>query len=438
MSDPINARLAHNLERWRASGQPQRWCEANEGRYSPDDWQNLLSSLWWSEFWPMEPTAVRAVLDELAAPWNLRRWRESGQPWQWIDAQHGAWNDEDWQALLAALTHSEFWSMDPAAIGALLEELRPLWLNLQRWKQSGLPRQWVESRQGAWNHADWLALVETLQRSEYWPMDLTMVGHTLEELKRAYQNLLRWQLSGHPQRWVAARQGQWDDQAWQSLLAALRHSEFWPLDPIAVARVVEGHQREWWNLQRWRDAGLARRWVEAHAGQWHHDDWLRLLASLRAAGYWPIEPAALGRLLDEARTEWLNLRRWQASGQPEAWIARHAQTWGDADVQALVETLWQSEFWPLDVRAVQGLLAELDRAQVNLYHWDETDHAARWVAAHGDGWSHADWLGLVEELRVSDHWPVPLDNLAALLHRRRTWDAPAVMRMPSPIERRAA
>ncbi len=131
-------------------------------------------------------------------------------------------------------------------------------------------------------------------------MDLTMVGQALEELKRSYHALLRWQLSGHPERWVAARQGQWDNAAWQSLLTALRQSEFWPLDPAAVARVLEGYQREWWNLKRWRDAGLARRWVETHAGQWNHDDWLWLLASLRAGGYWPIDPAGLGRVLEEA------------------------------------------------------------------------------------------------------------------------------------------
>jgi hypothetical protein len=438
MSDPIDTKLARNLERWRRSGQPEHWCAANQGHHSPDDWEALLGSLWWSEYWPMEPAAIRGVLDELCRPLNLRRWRESGQPWRWIDSQHGVWSHDDWQALLRALEHSEFWPMDPAAIGALLEELRFLWLNLERWKQSGMPRQWVEARQGAWNHADWLALVQMLQHSEYWPMDLTMVGQTLEALKRSYHALLRWQLSGHPQRWVAARQGQWDDSAWQSLVAALRQSEYWPLDPIAVARVLEGHQREWWNLQRWRDAGLARRWVEAHAGQWSHDDWLRLLASLRAAGYWPIEPAALGQVLEQARTEWLNLQRWQASGEPEAWIAAHAGSWGNEELQTLVDTLWQSEYWPLDVRAVQNVLEELDRGQHRLRGWEETEHAAAWMAAHRDGWDHVDWLGLLEELRGSDYWPLPLENLAAMLHERRRRDEPAIMRMPPPIERWAA
>ena len=143
-------------------------------------------------------------------------------------------------------------------------------------------------------------------------------------------------------------------------------------------------------------------------------------------------------MLEEARAEWLNLQRWQASGQPQAWIAAHGGTWGDAELRTLVDALWQTEFWPLDVRAVQSLLEELDRAQARLHRWDETDHAADWMAAHRDGWDHAEWLGLLEELRDSEYWPLPLDNLAALLHERRKREEPAIMRMPAPIMRRAA
>ncbi len=333
-----------------------------QGFWNHDDWLALLSGLWWSEYWPMEPAAVRAVLAELSQPWNLRRWRTSGRAWQWITAHGGVWTHDDWLALLESLQQSEYWPLDPTEVGTLLEELRPLARNLERWKQSGLPARWVEARQGVWNHADWLALIETLQHSEYWPLDLTTVGETLEELKHTYHNLIRWQLSGHPRRWVEGRQGYWDDEAWQSLLSALRQSEFWPLDVAGVARVVEGHQREWWNLRRWRDSGLARRWVEVHDGRWNHDDWLALLASLRASGYWPIDPEAVGRLLEDTREEWLNLRRWQASGQPQRWVAEHPGEQSDAAFEALLETLWQTEYWPLDARAVQGLLHELERA----------------------------------------------------------------------------
>ncbi len=72
MSDPIDSKLAGNLERWCQSGAPERWCQANQGHYSSDDWQNLLGALWWTEYWPMEPAAMRAVIDELCRPLNLR------------------------------------------------------------------------------------------------------------------------------------------------------------------------------------------------------------------------------------------------------------------------------------------------------------------------------------------------------------------------------
>ena len=56
--------------------------------------------------------------------------------------------------------------------------------NLRRWKESGQARAWVEGRQGRWGHADWLALLDELKRSPYWPMQPDAVGMTLEELKR--------------------------------------------------------------------------------------------------------------------------------------------------------------------------------------------------------------------------------------------------------------
>ncbi len=57
--------------------------------------------------------------------------------------------------------------------------------NLRRWRQSAAPA-WVEARHGQWNHQDWLDLLESLQRSEYWPLNPDAIGLTLEELKREY------------------------------------------------------------------------------------------------------------------------------------------------------------------------------------------------------------------------------------------------------------
>jgi hypothetical protein len=360
MSDPIDRKLNENLRRWQESGQPQLWCAAHRGAWNHEDWLTLVGSLWWSEYWPMEPAAVRAVLEDVSRPWNLKRWQESSAPWRWIESHHGIWGHDDWLALLESLRQSEFWPLDPAEAGCWLESLVPLWSNLERWKQSGLPARWVEARQGVWSHADWLGLLDTLRQSEYWPLDPIRVGETLEALKRNYHNLIRWERSGHPRRWIEVRRGNWDESAWQSLLTALRTSEYWPLDASSVNRVLECHQREWWNLERWRESGLARRWVEVHDGRWNHDDWLELLASLRATGYWPVDPDAVGGLLEETRTEWSNLRDWEASGQPQAWIDAQPRGWGDAALDALFESLWQTEFWPLDTRSVQVLLQRLE------------------------------------------------------------------------------
>lgn len=60
---------------------------------------------------------------------------------------------------------------------------RPESENLKRWRESGQPRSWVEAHKGQWNHQDWLGLLETLQRSPYWPMQPDDVGRVLEEVK---------------------------------------------------------------------------------------------------------------------------------------------------------------------------------------------------------------------------------------------------------------
>jgi hypothetical protein len=58
--------------------------------------------------------------------------------------------------------------------------------NLQRWRESGQARAWVEQRKGCWNHDDWLALLAELKGSSLWPMPVDAVGLTLEETKREW------------------------------------------------------------------------------------------------------------------------------------------------------------------------------------------------------------------------------------------------------------
>jgi hypothetical protein len=56
--------------------------------------------------------------------------------------------------------------------------------NLLRWERSGLPQEWVHDHHGQWGHSDWLALLESLKRSDFWPMEPDAVGSVLEELKK--------------------------------------------------------------------------------------------------------------------------------------------------------------------------------------------------------------------------------------------------------------
>jgi hypothetical protein len=122
--------------------------------------------------------------------------------------------------------------------------------NLRRWEGSGYAQIWVKDHNRQWNDADWRALLEMLKRTEYWPMEADAVGMILERLKIKYparrelkleaQNLLRWEESGSPRKWVEEHHHQWNDEDWQALLKALEDADFWPMEPDAVGMVLEG------------------------------------------------------------------------------------------------------------------------------------------------------------------------------------------------------
>jgi hypothetical protein len=59
---------------------------------------------------------------------NLRRWQESGQARAWVEAHHGLWGHDDWLALLDELKRSPFWPMQPEEIGLVLEDQKRAWL----------------------------------------------------------------------------------------------------------------------------------------------------------------------------------------------------------------------------------------------------------------------------------------------------------------------
>jgi hypothetical protein len=57
--------------------------------------------------------------------------------------------------------------------------------NLQRWYDSGFPQRWVREHNGVWDHETWALLVEDLKLTEFWPMEPDDVGRLLEDLKRS-------------------------------------------------------------------------------------------------------------------------------------------------------------------------------------------------------------------------------------------------------------
>lgn len=58
--------------------------------------------------------------------------------------------------------------------------------NVRRWRESGQARAWVDAHDGCWDHAAWLALLEELRRSPFWPMPPDAVGLALEEARREW------------------------------------------------------------------------------------------------------------------------------------------------------------------------------------------------------------------------------------------------------------
>src|SRR5207248_888306 len=110
--------------------------------------------------------------------------------------------------------------------------------------ESGQPRRWVEPRQGSWDHADWLSLLATLRGSEYWPMHPGALSVALDQVKRGYGMLRRGGESAHPPAGSDSCQGRWNQADWLALLETLRESEFWPMDPDALSGVLDQVKRE--------------------------------------------------------------------------------------------------------------------------------------------------------------------------------------------------
>ncbi len=76
------------------------------------------------------------------------------------------------------------------------------------------------------------------------------------------ENLIRWQRSGQPGLWVKEHKGQWDHEAWLSLLETLRSSSFWPMEPDGVGRVLEQLKIEYWQSFTSESEVTGRAYVE--------------------------------------------------------------------------------------------------------------------------------------------------------------------------------
>ena len=156
-----------------------------------------------------------------------------------------------------------------------------------------MPRAWVESHHGIWDHGDWLGLVATLRLSDYWPLNLAAVGELLEEQKRCYANLLRWQLSRHARSWVDLRHGIGTTPVGRRCSRRYRQSEFWPMNPQSVAECSmrcaasggacgAGGMRAWPSSGSRRTRGngttttgspCSRRCVQPAIGRWSRRHW---------------------------------------------------------------------------------------------------------------------------------------------------------------------
>jgi hypothetical protein len=59
------------------------------------------------------------------------------------------------------------------------------------------------------------------------------------------ENLARWIATGEPERWVRKRWGEWDESDWLSLVKSLKRSEFWVMEEGEVRRTLEVEKKKW-------------------------------------------------------------------------------------------------------------------------------------------------------------------------------------------------
>jgi hypothetical protein len=58
------------------------------------------------------------------------------------------------------------------------------------------------------------------------------------------------------------------------------------------------------NLKKLAKTGILANFVKRNKGQWDHEGWLGLLASIKEKGYYPIDEDQVGLLLEQKKAEY--------------------------------------------------------------------------------------------------------------------------------------
>jgi ankyrin repeat protein len=82
---------------------------------------------------------------------------------------------------------SEAEAMKNSEVAELLRRHISTGTNLDRWKLTAYPETWVKKHIDGWNHDDWLGLLTSLRKSQYWPMNELAIGQHIEMLRSKLQ-----------------------------------------------------------------------------------------------------------------------------------------------------------------------------------------------------------------------------------------------------------
>ena len=143
-----------------------------------------------------------------------------------------------------------------------------------------------------------------------------------------------------------------------------------PEHPRRKADLEREHreQEEAENLRRWRDADQARIWVEACQGKWTHADWTGFLENLQRSEFWPMDPSAVGDVVEQRKQEWFAEKQREETRQ-KAEMERKRREEEEADRQRKELEQIQKEEASL-AQLIQGIL---DRTQGKLVETNSTE-----------------------------------------------------------------